>query len=127
MIELFASLVVDLSDQKLYAFDNNGQMVFSTLVSTGKPSTPTPTGEFYVGSKYANTDFVGNYGRINLDNVLCLNGPGIRPDTYCLHPKPNEHQPLGTPYSLGCIRMGHEAAKFVFQSTERGVPVYIRQ
>ena len=43
MIELIASLV-DLSDQKLTVYDHNDQVVRVIPVSTGKASTPTPTG-----------------------------------------------------------------------------------
>ena len=42
MIELIASLVVDLSDQKLTVYDHNDQVVRVIPVSTGKASTPTP-------------------------------------------------------------------------------------
>ena len=44
MIELIASLVVDLSDQKLTVLDSNQQVVRVIAVSTGKASTPTPIG-----------------------------------------------------------------------------------
>lgn len=127
MIELIASIIVDVSDQKLYAYDQNGNRVFSTLVSTGKESTPTPLGEYTITTKYENVDFVGDYGRINLDNVMCLDGDNIQPDMYCMHPKPNEHQPLGTPWSLGCIRMGHKEAKWMFDNTQRYATVIVKE
>jgi len=36
---------VDLSSQKLYAFDNENK-VYDFIISSGKPWWPTPTGEF---------------------------------------------------------------------------------
>ena len=43
MIDLIiTSIVVDLSDQKLYAY-NGPQLVRTIPVSSGKASTPTPT------------------------------------------------------------------------------------
>lgn len=52
MVELIASIVVDLSDQKLYAYDGHQQLVRTMLVSTGKPSSPAPTGSGKVLSKH---------------------------------------------------------------------------
>ena len=42
MLELIATLVVDLSDQKLTVYDANQEIVRVIPVSTGKASTPTP-------------------------------------------------------------------------------------
>ena len=42
MIELIASLVIDLSDQRLTIDDENQQLVRVIPVSTEKASTPTP-------------------------------------------------------------------------------------
>ncbi|MFN9057061.1 MAG: L,D-transpeptidase, partial [Cyanobacteriota bacterium] len=52
MVEFIASIVVDLSDQKLYAYNGQQQLVRTVLVSTGKPSSPTPTGFGKVLSKH---------------------------------------------------------------------------
>ena len=53
MVELIASIVVDLSEQKLIAYNSQNQVVRTVLVSTGKPSSPTPTGSGKVFSKHA--------------------------------------------------------------------------
>jgi hypothetical protein len=45
MVELIARIVVHLSDQKLYAYDGQQQLVQTMLVSTGKPSSPTGSGK----------------------------------------------------------------------------------
>ncbi len=52
MLELIATLVVDLSDQNLTVYDANQEIVRVIPVSTGKASTPTPTGEAQVLTKY---------------------------------------------------------------------------
>ena len=42
MIDLIASLVIDLSDQRLTVYDENQHVFRVNPVSTGKASTPTP-------------------------------------------------------------------------------------
>ncbi len=44
MLELIATLVVDLSDQTLTVLNEQDQTVRVIPVSTGKASSPTPTG-----------------------------------------------------------------------------------
>ena len=59
MIELIASMVVDLSDQKLTVYDSQDQVVRVIPVSTGKASTPTPTGLGSVLTKYRSVTMRG--------------------------------------------------------------------
>ena len=51
MIDLIASLVIDLSDQRLTVYDENQQVVRVIPVSTGTASTPTPIFESKVLTK----------------------------------------------------------------------------
>lgn len=51
-------LVANVTAKKMWAFQN-GQQINSWLVSAGKPSTPTPLGEFHVYAKYAVQDMRG--------------------------------------------------------------------
>ncbi len=50
------SIVVSLSQQRLYAFDN-GKEVRTTLVTTGQPGLETPGGTYHVFSKLRATTF----------------------------------------------------------------------
>ena len=59
MLELIATLVVDLSDQTLTVFDQQEQTVRVIPVSTGKASTPTPTGHASVLTKYRSVTMRG--------------------------------------------------------------------
>ena len=52
MLELVASLVVDLSDQRLTVYDSDQEVVRVIPVSTGKASTPTPIFNSKVYRKY---------------------------------------------------------------------------
>jgi lipoprotein-anchoring transpeptidase ErfK/SrfK len=51
-------LVASVTAKKMWAFQN-GQQVNSWLVSAGKPSTPTPLGEFHIYAKYTVQDMRG--------------------------------------------------------------------
>jgi len=44
MVELIAAIVVDLSDQRLYVYNPQQELIRTVLVSTGKASSPTPIG-----------------------------------------------------------------------------------
>ena len=51
-------LVADINTKKMWAFQN-GQQVNSWLISAGKPSTPTPVGQFKVYAKFTVQDMKG--------------------------------------------------------------------
>ena len=59
MLELVASLVVDLSDQRLIVYNSDQQVVRVIPVSTGKASTPTPIFNSKVYTKYRSTTMYG--------------------------------------------------------------------
>lgn len=51
-------IVVNVTVKKMWLFQN-GKQVKSYLVSAGKPTTPTPIGEFHVYAKFASQDMRG--------------------------------------------------------------------
>ena len=55
MLKLVASLVVDLSDQRLTVYNSDREVVRVISVSTGKASTPTPIFNSKVYTKYRST------------------------------------------------------------------------
>ena len=125
MIEI-ALIVVSLSTQSLTAIDASGDSIRTMVVSTGKPSTPTPIGEFHIGHQYPKVDLVGDDYRIPSTHVQCLSGEGIDPQNYCIHPKPPGSGSLGIPRSLGCIRMSDSDAKWLFDRTVVGTVVQVK-
>lgn len=127
MIELIASLVIDISDQRLYAYSNDNSLVYSALVSTGKASSPTPVGEFTVVSRYARTDLVGSDYRVNLPYVMCLDNDQVPAEMYCIHPNPYPDVALGKPASRGCVRTSLDTARWLFNRVTLNTPVTIRQ
>jgi lipoprotein-anchoring transpeptidase ErfK/SrfK len=129
-VEVVAAIVIDLSEQRLRALDPNGATIYAALVSTGLPASPTPTGRFVIGSKYAATSLVGSdYRTPVVPNVMCLAGGGLRPDAVCLHPAPWQdaaRQCYGVRRSHGCIRTSQATAKWLFTRTAVGTPVTIQ-
>ena len=125
MLEAVAAIVISLSTQQLKAYDLQGGLIYAAPVSTGREGSSTPTGEFVIGSKYSRTDLVGADYRVNLPNVMCLEGGELIPDRYCIHPTPEPSVPLGTPRSHGCVRTSDATARWLFLRASIGTPVSI--
>ena len=124
------SLVVELAKQRITAFDRNHQMLYRQLVSTGLAASPTPKGDFYVKAKYKKTKMTGRDYQIPVvENVMCLGGDGLPPDSICVHPAPWQEaagQAFGVRRSHGCIRTSSATARWLFGHTDIGTPVTIR-
>ena len=115
---------VDLSTQKLCRFDGTTAIDCFT-VSTGKPSTPTPTGTFAIFLKdpkswsHASSLWMPWYEEWG-DGGYGIHELPIWPSGY---QEGADH--LGVPVSHGCIRLGVGPAETVYNWTEIGTPVYI--
>jgi len=126
MVELSAAIVIDLSDQRLYAYNPQQQLVRTALVSTGKASSPTPTGISRVRSKHRSIT-MRNRGQVvpNVPWVLCISADGM----ICLHGAPWQEaagQSFGVPRSHGCVRVPSPHARWLFEHTPLGTPVTIQ-
>jgi Uncharacterized protein conserved in bacteria len=89
------SIVIDLSDRRLYLF-NNGSAVKSYPVGVGKMTTPTPTGTYYIANKMPNPG--GPFGAMWMG--LSLPHHGIHGT--------NSPGSIGGFVSHGCIRMQND-------------------
>ena len=109
---------VDLSAQRLTAYQGN-TAVRSTLVSTGLPRTPTPTGQFRVYVKYASTTMSGpGYYLTNVPYTMYFyRGYGLH-GTYW-------HSNFGHPMSHGCINLPTPEAQWLFNWASVGTLVNI--
>lgn len=125
-----AALLIDLSDQRLSAFDADHRLLIRRPVSTGVAASPTPTGRFEVAARYAATSLTGRDYRIaSVPHVLCLGGGGLPPGAICLHPAPWQEaagQSFGVRRSHGCIRTSSATARWLYARTALGTPVTIR-
>lgn len=121
MLDLVASIVVDLSDQKLYAHTEAGK-VHEFVVSTGKPSTPTPVMEDTIANKHWEADLYGpGYYIKDVKWIMCFDEHEI----YCIHPNTTS-APLGEPHSMGCVRMSEYDAGWLFTRTPLHTPIKVQ-
>jgi lipoprotein-anchoring transpeptidase ErfK/SrfK len=115
-------IIVDLTNKVLYAYQGT-QLVNSFLVSAGKPSTPTPTGEYYIWDKLVSQTMTGP-GYVQPDvpwvNYFDHNGDAIhgvywRPVSYFGHINS----------SHGCVGLLENSAEWVYNWAPIGTPVII--
>jgi lipoprotein-anchoring transpeptidase ErfK/SrfK len=113
---------VDLTNQRLYAFDGNDK-VFDFSISSGKWA-PTPTGEFTIWGKFRYVKMEGGSQLLdtyyNLPNVpytmFFYNHDNPKTKGFGLHGT-YWHNNFGHPMSHGCINMKtDEAAKLYYWS-----------
>ncbi|MBN1285255.1 MAG: LysM peptidoglycan-binding domain-containing protein [Anaerolineae bacterium] len=112
-------IVVDLSDQAIYAFEN-GALLKSSLVSTGLPATPTVQGDFSVYIKYESTTMSGpGYYLPGVPYTMYFyRGYGIH-GTYW-------HSNFGRPMSHGCVNLETNDALWFFNWAPVGTPVHVQ-
>ncbi|MEB3322564.1 MAG: L,D-transpeptidase [Synechococcaceae cyanobacterium] len=126
MIELIASIVVDLSEQRLYAYNDRQELVRTVLVSTGTAGSPTPTGKGEVLEKYESITMRGrDYVSPDVPWTMCISEDG----NICLHGAPWQEaagERFGVPRSHGCVRMPTRQARWLYERTPHGTPVTIR-
>jgi len=115
---------VDLKTQTLCRFDG-ATAIDCFPVSTGKPSTPTPTGTFSIFLKdpkswsHASSLWMPWYEEWG-DGGYGIHELPVWPNGY---QEGADH--LGTPVSHGCIRLGVGPAETVYNWTDIGTPVFI--
>lgn len=109
---------VNLSTQRLVAYAGNAP-VRSTLVSTGLPSTPTPTGRYRIYVKYVSTTMSGpGYYLPNVPYTMYFyRGYGLH-GTYW-------HSNFGRRMSHGCINLPTSEAQWLYSWASVGTPVNI--
>jgi hypothetical protein len=107
-------IVISINQQKLHLYAD-GKEVADTLVATGVPALPTPTGVFSVIGKE-------RFHRSNIYSGAPM--PFMQRITWsgvALH----EGENIGHPASHGCIRMPREFAVKLFSVTKVGVRVIV--
>jgi lipoprotein-anchoring transpeptidase ErfK/SrfK len=111
---------VDLSRQTLIAWQGN-RWIDARYVSTGKASTPTPTGVFNVQTKIYSTTMSGrDYSVPDVRYVMFYSG------NYAIHGA-YWHNRFGTPVSHGCINLAEDAAKWLYNWSEVGTPIVVHE
>jgi LysM repeat protein len=109
---------VNLSTQRLTAYQGS-TAVRSTLVSTGLPRTPTPTGQYRVYVKYAATLMSGpGYYLPNVPYTMYFYRGYAIHGTYW-------HSNFGTPMSHGCVNLPTSEAQWLYNWSAVGTLIKI--
>lgn len=104
-------IVIALGERRLYLF-NEGQVVRSYPVAIGKPSTPTPIGEYYIRHKLMHPG--GPFG---------TRWMSFKPH-YGIHGT-NRPELIGQMVSHGCVRMSNRDVEELYEMVQVGTPVQI--
>jgi lipoprotein-anchoring transpeptidase ErfK/SrfK len=133
-------IVVNLSQQWLYAY-KNGQKVFDTPVTTGRPGLGTPTGTYHIFVKFSSVMFHSSFPRkspnwypptrieyalewkpggyfLHASSWQSVYGPGTNDQHY----DPVDGWETG---SHGCVEMPTDAATWLYHWAQIGTEVHI--
>ena len=120
-------IIVELGRRDVVVY-NHGRVARRFSVVVGKPSTPTPVGEFFVEE-----DVALSAGQVGAPFALALSARSTvlqdfegGPGQIALHGVANVGGEPGTAVSHGCIRMTAAAMTWLVERIGPGVPVTIR-
>lgn len=116
---------VDLKRQQLWAWED-GRLVNTFLVSSGKAAFPSPTGSYSIYRKVPKMDYRWSYGPGNPNNYNLPNVPwnlNFKPHYY-IHAA-YWHSNFGNPMSHGCINVSIPDAKWIYHWADVGTNVEI--
>jgi lipoprotein-anchoring transpeptidase ErfK/SrfK len=111
---------VDLSQQRLYAHED-GKVVFTTLISSGRSPYRTPIGRFRIWLKVRRQTMSGpGYRLPNVQWVMYFAGENAIHGTYW-------HNNFGRPMSHGCVNATNKAAKWLYNWAPKGTLVVVHR
>ncbi len=121
-------IVVDLSEQHLYAYQGE-VLAYSFVASTGMPGAGTLPGTFRVLDKYPNA--YASTWNLQMPHWLGIYWAGsLENGIHALPILPNGQRLwegyLGTPVSFGCIILGTQEARTLYEWAEIGTPVVVQ-
>src|SRR6266567_3322529 len=119
-------IVISISDRKLVLFDGD-QIVKVYNVAVGKPSTPTPEGEFQIVNHIPNPTYYGTGVVIapGKDNPLGTRWMGLSAKGYGIHGT-NVPSSIGKAASHGCVRMRKQDLEELFEMVTVGTTVELQ-
>lgn len=116
-------IAADLTDMKLYLFENGHATATIDILSKGKRGSrwETPTGLYKIETR--EEDHFSSIGEVHMPYSMQFFG------NFFVHGWP--YYPNGTPvaegFSGGCIRLSTEDAKKVFEFAKRGTPIFVAE
>jgi lipoprotein-anchoring transpeptidase ErfK/SrfK len=109
---------IDVTRQRLLAWEGN-RPVYAVIISTGKDSTPTPTGRFAIQTRHRYARMQGDdYDIPDVPYTMYYYGG------YAIHGA-YWHNSFGTPVSHGCINVAVDHARWLFDWVGIGTPVLV--
>jgi LysM repeat protein len=113
-------IVVVLHEQKAYAYEN-GEVVHSSLASTGLARYPTPVGQYRIYTKYISTLMRGpGYYLPNVPYTMYFYGGYGLHGTYW-------HKNFGHPMSHGCVNLPTAEARWFYEWAPVGTVVTVKR
>ncbi|MBH8551156.1 L,D-transpeptidase [Nostocaceae cyanobacterium CENA357] len=120
MASLPRRIEIDLSEQRLRAWEGK-KLVYSFRISTGKRSTPTPTGKFLINSKYRTNRMRGRgYDIPDVPYAMYFHRG------YAIHGA-YWHNRFGIPVSRGCVNLPVKQARQLYNWSSVGTLVVVRR
>lgn len=119
---------VSLDKQEMYIFSGKG-MIFIAQISSGRPSSPTPTGDYVIENERGEWHYNERTGE-GMYYWVSFKDHGI----YLFHSLPTDingkedsqaAKNFGQPVSNGCIRLSRTVAKWFYENIPEGTPVII--
>jgi lipoprotein-anchoring transpeptidase ErfK/SrfK len=119
-------IVVDTSTRRVIVY-RNGRRLRSFKAIVGKPSTPTPHGQFFVeeGIRLRATDVGAPFALALSARSDVLQEFAGGPGQIALHGLMNIGGVLGTAVSHGCVRLGNGMMRWLIVRIVAGTPVTI--
>lgn len=122
-------ILINKANNKL-AYYNEGKMVKTFKVATGRKRSYTPEGKFKIVTKIVNRPYYkenipGGHPRNPLgDRWMGINARGTYGTTYAIHGN-NNPSSIGTYASSGCIRMYDSDVRWLYGQVKKYTPVII--
>ncbi|MBD2206254.1 L,D-transpeptidase [Calothrix sp. FACHB-1219] len=111
---------IDLSEQRLIAWEGK-KRIYSYRISTGKRTTPTPKGKFWINSKYRTHRMRGqDYDIPDVPYAMYFYGG------YAIHGA-YWHNKFGTPVSHGCVNLRVKQARQLYNWAKIGTLVVVHK
>jgi lipoprotein-anchoring transpeptidase ErfK/SrfK len=123
---LHVRIVVDLSRRSVTLY-RGPTPILVTPAAIGSPSTPTPTGRYYVNQKLVAPDPLGPYGpaALGISAFSPVLQDWVQGGPIAIHGT-NEAELLGSAVSHGCIRVPNDVVMRLWNLVPTGTPVLIR-
>jgi lipoprotein-anchoring transpeptidase ErfK/SrfK len=124
--ELHVRIVVDLSSRLVMLY-RGATRVLVTPATIGAPSTPTPTGRYFVNQKLLAPDPLGPFGpaALGISAFSPVLQDWAQGGPIAIHGT-NTPSLLGSPISHGCVRVSNDVINRLWELVPAGTPVLIR-